>query len=87
MKYEILNERDVPATSAPMTKGMRESIAILGQLKKGSVAAITPDESETLRGSKRRCLVRLSARVSKLPSTRLTGSYTLGSPKCLCTVT
>ena len=52
MKYEIINEKDAPAAPAPMTKGMRESSAILDQLKKGSVAAITPDDGQTVRGIK-----------------------------------
>ena len=52
MNYEIINEKDAPAARAPMTKGMRESVAILDRLKKGSVAAITPDEGQSTRGIK-----------------------------------
>jgi hypothetical protein len=50
MKYDIINEKDAPAAPAKATKSQAEALSIVGQLKKGSVARVEPDEGQTIRG-------------------------------------
>ncbi len=52
MQVTYINEKDAPQPPAPMSKGLAESVAVLQSLKKGQVAAITPDDGQTLRGLK-----------------------------------
>ena len=52
MHVTYINEKDAPPAPAKTTKGMDESAAILAQLGKGKVAAITPDDGQTMRGLK-----------------------------------
>lgn len=52
MQVTYINEKDAPPAPGKMTKGMEESSAILAQLGKGKVAAVTPDGDQTMRGLK-----------------------------------
>ena len=50
LQWSIINEKDAPVAPARMSKGAAEANGIIGQLKQGSVAKVTPDDGQTLRG-------------------------------------
>lgn len=50
MKYEIISEKDAPAMPRKQTQNATEAVSIVSQLKKGKVARVEPEGSQTIRG-------------------------------------
>jgi hypothetical protein len=50
MKYDIINEKDAPAAPANTSNAAEEAQRIIKHLKKGLVAQVEPEGTQTIRG-------------------------------------